>query len=86
LEFGLITPLGELAWPGLGMSIDRVEDALVHAPPSTGVRFSVGDDNVNGGKSVDCKRAGAFCGAGEWKFVGGWLPCREGELRVLLMA
>jgi hypothetical protein len=61
LEFGLIVPLCELACPGLGMRIDRVEDALVHAPPNTSVRFSGGDDNVvNGGKSVDCRTTGVI--------------------------
>jgi hypothetical protein len=59
LGFAFRAPLCELTCPGLGMRIDRVEDALVHAPPNIGVRFSGGDDNVvKGGKSVDCRTAG----------------------------
>jgi hypothetical protein len=62
LRFGLCPGRGwctralpcELACPGLGMRIDRMDDGFVHAPEITGVFFSGTDDReVRGGKSVD---------------------------------
>lgn len=79
--------LCEFACPGLGIKIERVEEAFVHAPPTTGIRFSGGEDNdVNGGKSVDCKTAGMICCGGDgWRLSCDWPPFRPGELRELPM-
>lgn len=51
----------ELACPGLGIRIERVEEAFVQAP--AGARFSGGGDPrvVNGGKSVGCNATGDIC-------------------------
>lgn len=39
--------------------IDRVDEELVHAPATTGARFSGADDSeVRGGKSVACRMIG----------------------------
>jgi hypothetical protein len=64
------------------MRIERVEDELVHAPATTGVRFSGGDmTDVRGGKSMDWRVAGELCRTWD-KMVSPFLP---GEILVVLL-